>query len=311
MAEILTHHIRSLLEKPKRPTLRSIGHYRLDREHYVYDEFNNHLLLAWVIKGRFLIQTDGVEFLANEGSLFVITPPASLRNIKASPELEFCWITIDGALADRYCRTRGLWTDLFKYDNAPVERINELGEQLKWAQTKQAIRQVSDLTMLLLDSMTGNIMRYAINKEIIKAKTLIHSAIDQPRLSVDWLADQMGMHRKSLYSLFKKDTGSSPQQYIQRVRMNRICRFLKYSGVDSRGAAKAAGYADTAYFTKMFPKLFGKTLEEFSKVPCCFDYACPDALCSSCSICPEEKRMSRKGRTVSGCLPKISLDLKR
>ncbi len=278
--EIFKRYFRPPGEPPTIPTMRSAGYCHLFRKEFIYDETSNHLSFIWIQKGAIYIQTDGAEFAVEEGKLCIINPPAYIHISKITPEVECCWLTIDGNKISGWNLCHRFWTGIFKYDEAPIQRICELGEGLREATTQESVRAVSDHALSLLDSIEINIRHHAESRPSIKANALVHSVIDKNFLSVEWLASEMGMHRKSLYTLFKQEEGCSPCQYIMRVRMNRICRLLRYSDLDLNQLVAATSYVDTAYFTKMFPKLFGKTIAEFHKHSCCEGCKCPQALCT-------------------------------
>ncbi len=283
------------------PTLRSVGHNHLFRKEFICDEMLNHLTFLWIQKGAIYVQIDGAEFVVEEGNLCIINPPGYFHLTKITPEIDFFWITIDGVNMSRWNLCHRFWTGIFRYDHAPLRQIYELGERLRESTTSEEIRAVSDQALALLDSVEINIRHYAKNRQIIKAKALVHSVIEKNFLSVEWLASEMGIHRKSLYTLFKQEEACSPSQYITSVRKNRICRFLRYSDLDLNQLVAATSYTDTAYFTKMFPKLFGKTISEFQKHSCCEGCKCPQTICT--------KNDSETPKNT-GCLSSIGKRLK-
>lgn len=85
-----------------------------------------------------------------------------------------------------------------------------------------------------------------------------HEAID----SAD-LAKQCGLSTSQFERLFRKALGSSPRQYLQRVRIERASRMLVESGETVASIAQACGYYDHAHFTKAFAALKGVTPTAF------------------------------------------------
>lgn len=79
------------------------------------------------------------------------------------------------------------------------------------------------------------------------------------------LAKQAGLSTSQFERLFRKALGSSPRQYLQRVRIERACRFLVETEDTVAAIAQRCGYYDHAHFTKAFVALKGLTPTAFRK----------------------------------------------
>lgn len=296
MTENITHHLRKDPMKSAEPMLRSTGFAKRVGMEGKFEATISHLLIIWSITGTGRLRTDGGELLIPEGHCAVVCPPASFHYDNLSKDSEICWITYDGGKIDELCLAHGLWTGVFRYPDPPVERLMEMGKQLDDANTRGENEWIRSLAVLVLESIANNLRRYACNKSLLNAERLAHQAVNQTALGVEWLAEKMDLHRKSLYALCKKETGCSPKEYINRIRMHRICRLVRYSTLSISEISGEAGFSDTAYFTKAFKKLFGKSLEEYQKNPVCKTYRCP--------LEPFPGRSDTDG-IPPGCLPRL------
>lgn len=79
------------------------------------------------------------------------------------------------------------------------------------------------------------------------------------------LAKQTGLSTSQFERLFRKTLGSSPRQYLQRVRIEHACLFLVESEETVAAIAQRCGYYDHAHFTKAFVALKGLTPTAFRK----------------------------------------------
>jgi AraC-like DNA-binding protein len=79
------------------------------------------------------------------------------------------------------------------------------------------------------------------------------------------LAKQAGLSTSQFERLFRKALGSSPRQYLQRVRIENACLFLVESEETVAAIAQRCGYYDHAHFTKAFVALKGVTPTVFRK----------------------------------------------
>ncbi len=104
----------------------------------------------------------------------------------------------------------------------------------------------------------------AVIRKLAAAVDHIHQqyadAIDTTELS-----RQAGLSTSQFERLFRKALGSSPRQYLQRVRIEQACLFLVETEDTMAAIAQRCGYYDHAHFTKAFVALNGVTPTAFRK----------------------------------------------
>jgi AraC family transcriptional regulator len=66
-------------------------------------------------------------------------------------------------------------------------------------------------------------------------------------------------------SLFTKETGLSPHQYVLRVRVERAKIHLKDDGLSIADVSRLVGFRTQEHFTKVFRRVVGVTPSEFRK----------------------------------------------
>lgn len=99
---------------------------------------------------------------------------------------------------------------------------------------------------------------------IKKIEHLILEKIDDPHLSIQYLADQIAVSERKFYRMIKKMTGGTPLEFIKEVRMQCAIQILKEKKVNSASeVAKAIGISNVSHFNKQFKKRFGKAPVEF------------------------------------------------
>ncbi len=64
-------------------------------------------------------------------------------------------------------------------------------------------------------------------------------------------------------SLFTKETGLSPHQYVLRVRIDRAKIHLKDSGLSIAEVSRLIGFRTQEHFTKVFRRVVGVTPTKF------------------------------------------------
>lgn len=67
------------------------------------------------------------------------------------------------------------------------------------------------------------------------------------------------MSVSSFHHNFKLVTGSSPLQYLKRIRLDHARRLMAHDGCNAGTAARAVGYESSSQFSREFKRLFGMT----------------------------------------------------
>jgi AraC-like DNA-binding protein len=76
---------------------------------------------------------------------------------------------------------------------------------------------------------------------------------------VESMSKRAGMSIAAFHHNFKLVTGSSPLQYLKRIRLDRAKRLLLHDGYNASTAAKAVGYESASQFSREFKRQIGVT----------------------------------------------------
>ena len=94
---------------------------------------------------------------------------------------------------------------------------------------------------------------------------VISANMDNPELSVEMLADEVGISRVHFYRKMKDLTGQSPRDFIKSVRLQEAARLLASKKIDITGVAVATGFKTLSTFSTSFKEMYGKSPSEFMK----------------------------------------------
>lgn len=100
------------------------------------------------------------------------------------------------------------------------------------------------------------------DEEIKKAQDFIEDNF-QEKISVDQLADQVAVGRRSFERRFKKATNNTVMEYIQRVKIEAAKRSFERSRKNINEVMFDVGYTDTKAFRTIFKKITGLTPIEY------------------------------------------------
>jgi len=93
----------------------------------------------------------------------------------------------------------------------------------------------------------------------------INDNMDNPDLSVEMIADKVGISRVHFYRKMKDLTGQSPRDYLKYVRLKKAAKLLKEKpNLDITSVSIAVGFKSLSTFSSNFKTLFGKSPSEWS-----------------------------------------------
>lgn len=81
-------------------------------------------------------------------------------------------------------------------------------------------------------------------------------------ISVDSIANYIGIDRSYLFRLFREEFGMSVRDYIIRVRMRAACEFLRQPNIQVKAVAASVGY-EQFNFSKTFRRVIGMSPMEY------------------------------------------------
>lgn len=154
-----------------------------------------------------------------------------------------------GLLLEMFCFAAGL---ALKYR---MERDGRLAALRESGETRG---QLDRLRQTLKDHLRQVANASAVEPPLAReARDWIEKNIDDPQLSVEKLAGQMGRSRAAFYRDLSKAAGKTPHQFILDIRLEHACRRLLSTPRSVAEIAYETGFNDPSYFSKIFAKQFG------------------------------------------------------
>ena len=104
------------------------------------------------------------------------------------------------------------------------------------------------------------------DEELIKTiMTWLEKNVMDADVTVEQLAQHVGMVRTSMYNKIKGLTGKSPVELIQEFRLEKSKYYLKSGQFSVSETSYKVGFSDPGYFSRTFKKRVGITPAEFIK----------------------------------------------
>lgn len=103
----------------------------------------------------------------------------------------------------------------------------------------------------LLSNVEQNILR--------KLNQIIIDHIDQPSLTIEFLANELSASRSKTIKMIKGLTGKTPLSYVKGIRMDYVAQLIKSKKIkNSSEAAHAIGMKNATQFSQQFQKHYGE-----------------------------------------------------
>ena len=100
------------------------------------------------------------------------------------------------------------------------------------------------------------------DERISRAIAHLHRSYSQP-VSVDEMAAHAHLSSSRFRRLFHQRTGFSPLEYLTRLRLNHASQLMAETALSIAEIARAVGYEDPLYFSRLFRRKMGVSPTEF------------------------------------------------
>lgn len=215
-------------------------------------------LIHYVLEGAGYYQTGGKTWRLTEGDAFLICPNELIyyEADKKNP-WTYTWIGFQGVKIHEYLdRTFLLTTPVFHYGHD--DRIRLCHEKMFEANQLKANRDLI-MTSILYEYLFLLVRKFpreqvsTVEKQaayVEEALKYLESRYGSHNVTVQSLADELGLNRSYLHRLFKNATGSSPQEYLLDLRIRKACELLRQTELSIAIISLSVGYEDTLYFSR-------------------------------------------------------------
>jgi len=132
------------------------------------------------------------------------------------------------------------------------------------------VENMLDQRKKILDKFSNNILKMS-DKELVssdhaflhQAKEFILTNLEDENLSVNDLAKHLNISRFTLIRKFKKVNNSTPNFFIQKIRLEKAKELIKNKVANVTEIAFKVGFSSTTYFSYSFKKEFGLSPKEY------------------------------------------------
>lgn len=233
----------------------------------------DHYLIHYVIRGKGRYDYGDKEYRLGAGDVFLVYPNSVIRyEADAADPWEYAWVGFNGSDAAIILEA----TDFSREE--PVLHHSTQGEQIR--QQIQEIYETSGNDFHHSVEMTGRL--YTLLSTFLRAskgysktntsQNYVQKAIEyisanySYAITVEDIADYVGLSRSQLFRSFRSVLGQSPKEYLTDFRLRQASYLLENSNLPIMTIANSVGFDNSLYFSKTFHRKQQKTPTEYRQM---------------------------------------------
>ncbi len=143
----------------------------------------------------------------------------------------------------------------------PGERVGEETRAMSLFLELMSRITKSSMDMLAFDAKTFPTSAVAYSELVVSY--IIKNY--RKKISVIDIAEEFGLTPNYLHAIFKQVKGVTIVDYLTTYRMNLAKIYIERFGLRAYEACELVGIDDPAYFSRLFKKLYGKSLSDYKK----------------------------------------------
>lgn len=221
----------------------------------------DHYLIHYVISGKGTYLISGKSYHLKKGDSFLVYPNTEVTYLSDHNEpWEYAWVGFTGSDASIILKA----TDFSP--KAPIIYNNPLGESIhtqilriyeaRGNELECAVEMTGHLyTLLSLFMQTASKEKAPDTAGSYVQKSIEFIAANYSySITIEDIADYVGLSRSHLFRSFQNILGVSPKEYLTDFRMKQACYLLEHSDLSVTAIANSVGFDNSLYFSKIFHK---------------------------------------------------------
>jgi AraC family transcriptional regulator, arabinose operon regulatory protein len=253
-----------------------IGYYPKATFHYrkrAKDEAEQYILI-YCIDGSGWFEIDGVKHKVQPNNYFILpkgkshTYGSSLNN-----PWTIYWIHFDGEKAGFFSEGLDKPNPVNPERNSRIEHRLNLFEEIFSTLKNGYSKNNLDYSTSSLFHFLGSLKFLGAYRESLSARDKKQDIVDDAihymrenihkKLSLNNIADYIGLSASYFTALFHKKTGHSPLNYFIQLKIQQACHHLDFSDMKVNQISSLIGFDDPFYFSRIFTRVMGLSPSDY------------------------------------------------
>ncbi len=225
--------------------------------HKYSDHKRTDYILTFINEGRAKFFINGEQLFLEQNYFYVMHSKSEISYVvEQNSPWSISWLVVEGEQIERVLSALGLTREcpyMYIKDAKRIKNIyDEIFEKASCVDLTSKMECIS-LAYRLFAALSEERTLESTNVHIEKALRYIHANFCEG-INVSDVASILGLNYNYFSKLFKKETGTSPMQYINALRIKKAKFLLENSDMQISEISEAVGYDDPFYFSRVFKK---------------------------------------------------------
>lgn len=248
----------------------NVGFQKCDPLYQWGPGIRDHYLIHYIISGRGFYKTMQHTYELQAGDAFLVYPNTEVLYYAAEDEpWEYAWVGFTGSDASIILKATDFSPESPYIKNAPfgdaVQRqilhiYDARGNKLEHA--VEMTGRLYTMLALFMHAATRPDAQNSSHSYVQKGIEFISSNYSYA-ITVEDIADYVGVSRSHLFRSFEAVLGQSPKEYLTEFRMKQACYLLEHSQLSITAIANSLGFDNSLYFSKTFHKQKNMSPKEY------------------------------------------------
>ena len=230
----------------------------------------NHYLIHYVITGKGYFKVEGKTYELQARDCFLVYPNQEILYYADQKDpWVYCWIGFSGSDAPSILRATDFSPKSPVLFNCPFgDEIQKNFLQiysLRGSHFKNAVAMTGTLYTALALFMRDTGRQKGTYDEYVQKSIEYISSQYSYHITVEEIAQYVGISRSHLFRAFQNCLGQSPKEYLTSFRLKQACLLLKTSNLSITSIANSVGFYNSLYFSKAFHKVKGMSPTQYQK----------------------------------------------
>ena len=235
------------------------GTHRCDSGHFFGPTQRQYYLVHYIFSGTGTFKNSRGTYQLSKGQAFVIRP-GEMTYYEASKDTPWHYGWLGFTCSDPL--------PVLDQDTFEIAALKPVFSSISSAMSLSMGREwyllslINQMLAVLVDAAAPQ--AGGTHRDIRRAKFSIETNYMQ-KFSIQELADSLHLERSYFSTLFKREVGCSPQQYLIRCRLENAASLLADQKLRPGEVAMAVGYPDEFSFSRAFRKAYGVSPSEYRR----------------------------------------------
>ena len=225
----------------------------------------DHYIIHFIVQGNGVFMPGHGDYLVHTGEAFLIRPYRFVTyQADTIDPYTYYWVGFNGTEAEKLVTQCGFseQTPVIQYDmdGDALRAMKELTE-VKLVNSSQEYLLLAHLYRIFASLIGHNQTKNPSSNSdyCYRATCFIRQHLNSSNLSVQEVANYVGIDRSHLYRVFRHTLHQSVKEFILSTRMQKAKELLAHGNDRVSDIASSCGFADVAYFISQFRRVVGTT----------------------------------------------------